>query len=496
MLRAPSGPDTATGGLAIQKRADNRHRRNRGLTAGVAALSLAVTGLGIGAYIGRDQPTTVVSENTDDSLRLLPSWTPDGTKMSIFEGPYRDSLPNSVTVWGTKPEQIVRVSVYLVAGVEGGITLEEALSKGYSNSYPDGGVGLDWSDAGLMVSLWMPNGSKSKLREVATSLSVNRASLKVKASSPPLGLPLRWEGTQNELYPAQGWSIRLGRSDLSVAALIPNELGRDLFGDPYPVPAQSQTVQVRGRQASTFANKFKGQRVQHVVQWSEGEWTVRGTGEKADDVLRLAQSLDPASKAEWASFVERPSEAKGKEPDPVLQTVSAAGVEVDVTLVSKDASCIEAVLKVPGIPAETVCVPSTSSTSKVAWSGLRSGNGKRYAVAFVSDGVDAVTAGKSDRAASNATVSSAGAMATWAEGVVVKTAASTYTWVGVVIAEVPDDGSPVALDVFEKELPVDAGSAGEPEPISDADPTAEIAEDDTPPSTDYPIRFLERIVVK
>jgi hypothetical protein len=497
-LQAPEGINRGEVATALQQRASRRRRRHRTGLVAVACASLLTAGAGLTRIItNQDGNTTVVSNAEDETLRLLPSWTPEGTTV-VVSGPEAfdpGSFASRVMVWGSTDRQVWLTIVGV--GVGGSRPLETGLQELLGTSAVDPGttIGIDWSVGNLegpaaSVSLSTTGATPQELASVARSLQIDPMNLVVTAPQLPLGLPLKYEGDGVDLRPAKRWYLRGGQ--VSLIAEIRNELRDSLVisGGPDGV----QTVDVRGFKARLF--KSKGTITPFFVTWSEGQWTLMANGRSEAEVLRFARSLRPATKKEWDSVLEK------VERPPVIQRVPDAASEsfsfatsngeasVDMQLKTSDVDCVDATLQLPGVKPESICTPISIPPSGVLWVQLRTVGDRRFVVALLANTVDAVTVATATTPKPT-TVSSGEVGATWVEGAVVKSSAGQFMWLGWIVAEVPTGAVDVALDLYESEASTDEVDTTEDPEAADV-----AVEDPNPISVDYPIRFVDRVLIE
>jgi hypothetical protein len=495
-LQAPTGTNRGEVVAALQERAAKRRRRQRAGLVAVTCASLLTVGLGIAGIIkNQDDNTTVVSNLEDETLRLLPSWTPEGTTV-VVSGPesfFSGSFATRIMVWGSADRE-VWVNVVGV-GVGGTRPLEKRLQELLESTSVEQSARLavDWSvgtldGPGASVYLSATGVTQKELVDIARSLRINPLTLEVSVSQTPLGLPLRYAGDGNDLKPAKQWSLLLRGSNLYVSAEIPNEL-RESFRISTS-PGDAQSVDIRGFNA-TLTDVGVSVPV-YLLRWNEGPWTLSASGPSEAEVVRFARSLRPATKEEWEAVTAKPQPVIPRVPDPTSESFGfalangEASVEMQLTTSVED--CVQTTLQLPGAKAESICAPI--STERVVWSGTRTVGDRRFAVAMLANNIDAVTVSTA-AAPKPAKVSSGEVGATWVEGAVVKSRAGQFVWLGWVVVEIPTGAAEVALDLYESEPSSDEINTTE----NPEDTNEDEVEDPNPISVDYPIRFIERVPI-
>jgi hypothetical protein len=390
--------------LRHAERGKKRSDRNRKIGALTTSLIVLLGVVGVVKIKGHE-PTKVAAA---DDLRLIPDYLPvaDSTLRmdSLFESPLQYTGWNAS--WATSETSFVTVRTNQVDTYSVLASLDDLIARGEPQKGPVNPKNAEpkfmyWvqqtSTKYWVVNLIMPPDTKwADQIKIARSLSIDPSTGEVTASQPPLGLPkVEGHATADE-RPLGQWNLIAG--NLAISAMRPNpNAPKDVW--PYSRPDSSK-VTVRGHQGETSQYKDGAQEGGAAsVFWVEDGWnlTVTVSGKPSpsvDEALKVAESLRPATDAEWSKLKDGTGIEKPRPPVPGVADVLVGDGEIDGakwSLSFANAVTTEGCLniEIDLVGKEQRCIPLNDQP--IMWSEIRKVGSAEVLVALLSTAVDTAT---------------------------------------------------------------------------------------------------------
>jgi hypothetical protein len=449
------------------------------------------SGFGLYKYQTRSVPTEV-SFGEESDLHLIPTWLPDGTKLTLedYVGTQMYGQPGETSVWRSG-KQVVTLSSNQAPGQGSGSSFDKAMAA--VKTQTQDGQYADWKvDSVNVILSARPSIPTEDFIRLAQSVAID-SERGAKLAAAPLGLPLTFSGLAKELMPTRQWSMwalnPTGGQGISISALLPSSAANRAYGDSdiQAVPP-SEVTTVNGHDA-TVATITNGALKTAFVSWSQNGWNVQVWGTSRDKILKVANGLKVATQQEWEDF-PRMNRGGSVHVDPIERRKAldvAATVPVgsgELTLIAADLisekGCVNMKLEGTGQKDEFCLKPSGKP---VLWSAVRTVGGKKSVVAIVDLHVDSVTLTSEGGDASTQIISAKTISDETPAGFVVDTSVEgdKYSWLGVAVLPFEGDSPGRIEPYFNTEFDRDAPSAeADPTGGPDGDPSTDEDEYDAP----------------
>ncbi len=391
--------------LSRAERVKRRNDRNRKIGALTTSLIVVLGVVGVVKIKGhRPQKVAASAE-----LRLIPDYLPGADARLTMSPDYDPPLEDAgwIAGWRSSDTQYVSVQTMLAPDGFGAPGLDDVIARGEPSSLPADNknqqpVFMSWQhktdQKNWMVNLIMPPGTPwADQIKIARSLSIKPATGEISASQPPLGLPRVGAFAAADQRPLGRWI--LNASGVTIDAVLPNPKAHDdgwLGRNP-----KTSKVRLRGTQGESV--RYDDPRLQGIgastVSWMEEGWNVSVSlsGQPVPslaEVLKVAESLRPATDAEWAALKDGSGIEKPRPPAPGVTDVLAGDGEINGTkwsLSFANAVTAEGCLNITVELGSTVqkCVPINEQP--ILWSQVRNVGSTEVLVALLSTAVDTAT---------------------------------------------------------------------------------------------------------
>jgi hypothetical protein len=408
--RAETSESIVTHVESVVRAAENgrcRANRNRKLSALVLSVCVLVGIAGLVQIRLRARPQ---EQAVNTELRLIPEYVPvQESQLTVDPASWSQTRPGWSSTWGSPQTEVVHVEV-IEATVETPLfPLDLAIAGGQAPlpaGVPKSDIKtLEWTvDTGSrswVVDLALPaSTSWAEQIAIARSLSIDNATGRLTSSKLPLGLPLADSHASQDDVPLRTWY--LSGPDIGLDAMLPNprQSKKSLEALAGLYPGVPKPVRVRGHKGYLIHDGASSNpNVPLVLVWAEDGWYLglRLSGSATPtpaEIVRIAESLRPATDVEWAKLQDGLGLIAPKRLTPDVTDVFAgsgaiAGQKWSLQFANSvtDKGCLNIDVDLDG--SNRRCVPLTGQP--ILWSSIRKlGGTDEVLIALLSSSVDTI----------------------------------------------------------------------------------------------------------
>jgi hypothetical protein len=454
--------EPAAAWTAVREHERSRKRRTSAVSL-VAAVALLSGGVGVWKVQEQRSDTQQFATQDASEFRLVPSIFPEtGTVTQIVYDFNRPQRSSRVRQWASGKSSIVLQEDILEPkdlGTSPPIDNQECRC-------------ISWADAQTEFYVqYSTAAGHNRANELANSVG-RVASSPWAVVSAPIDLPLVVDDIASDRF-AQGWGLSFDSRTVELLA--------QPIDDPYVAQnginatwIEGELVTVRG-----LKGKITNEPGARVLIWEEAGTLLLMRGPDSKKLIELAETLRPASTAEFNDLLLAGSENATNSLAPSRVVVNAEDSQIATVQIADTATSTGCVNLQINEERKNLCVPV--SNKPILWSGVRTIGDRKAFLLVTGPDADYAKLVSSSSPSVAGTVSSASIQARWLGGQeVTDISTGTSTWVGVMLVPFDDP----SLDTIE--LFAIAGDQPEPAPQTDGE-SGEVTEHTVQSIGRYPI---------